>query len=257
MRRLISFPCEGETLIGTLDEAPGTTGVLIVSGGNEIRAGAHRGMALLAQRLAATGVPVFRYDRRGVGDSSGKNTGYEGAGPDLAAAITAFRDAAPGLTRLLAFGNCDGASAILLQAPDIVDRVALANPWITDSDDGMPPAAAIRARYAGRWRDPGAWRALIRGEINIGKLISGLRKIAASRHEAVSDLEERVFTALAAHPDAHIVLAKGDATAISFADAARKRGYPGPIETIETDSHSFARAVDADALFHFLRRLAH
>ena len=48
MRELISFPCEGDTLAGTLDDAPGATGLLIVSGGNEIRCGAHRGMALLA-----------------------------------------------------------------------------------------------------------------------------------------------------------------------------------------------------------------
>ena len=40
MRRLIGFACEGETLAATLDEAPGTTGLLIVSGGNEIRSGA-------------------------------------------------------------------------------------------------------------------------------------------------------------------------------------------------------------------------
>src|SRR3546814_2513341 len=52
MRTLIAFPCEGETLVGTLDAAPGKTGLLIVSGGNEIRVGAHRGMALLAERLA-------------------------------------------------------------------------------------------------------------------------------------------------------------------------------------------------------------
>ena len=52
MRRLIAFPCAGETLLGTLDEAYGKTGLLIVSGGNEIRIGAHRGMALLAQRLS-------------------------------------------------------------------------------------------------------------------------------------------------------------------------------------------------------------
>ena len=42
MRRVISFACEGETLFGSVDEAPGTTGLLIVSGGNEIRCGAHR-----------------------------------------------------------------------------------------------------------------------------------------------------------------------------------------------------------------------
>ena len=53
MRHQLTFDCEGATLAASLDEAPGTTGLLIVSGGNEIRSGAHRGMALLAQRVAA------------------------------------------------------------------------------------------------------------------------------------------------------------------------------------------------------------
>ena len=43
MRKLIAFPCAGETLVGSLDEGAGSTGLLIVSGGNEIRMGAHRG----------------------------------------------------------------------------------------------------------------------------------------------------------------------------------------------------------------------
>jgi len=91
MRELTNFPCEGDTLIGTLDDAPGTTGLLIVSGGNELRCGAHRGMALLAADLAAAGIPVFRFDRRGIGDSDGANHGYQDSGPDIAAAVRAFR----------------------------------------------------------------------------------------------------------------------------------------------------------------------
>ncbi len=54
LRRLIAFGCEGETLAATLDEAGGTTGLLIVSGGSEIRSGSHRGMAMLAARFSAS-----------------------------------------------------------------------------------------------------------------------------------------------------------------------------------------------------------
>src|SRR5204862_199686 len=64
MRRLISFPCEDATLVGTLDEGSSDTGLLIVSGGNEPRMGAHRGQAMLAARIAARGYSVFRFDRR-------------------------------------------------------------------------------------------------------------------------------------------------------------------------------------------------
>ena len=170
MRRQLSFPCEGATLAATLDDAPGTTGLLIVSGGNEIRCGAHRGMATLAQRIADAGHPVFRFDRRGIGDSDGANGGYEGSAPDIAAAITAFRRAAPQLTRIVAFGNCDAASALLLHQPLAVDALILANPWAYE-DDGdepaLPPAAAIRARYLSRLTDPKSLLRLLKGEIDV------------------------------------------------------------------------------------------
>ena len=91
IRRHLTFSVAGNTLVATIDEGPGTTGLLIVSGGNEIRAGAHRGMAMLAARLAQSGTPVFRYDRRGVGDSTGSNAGFAGGRDDLLAAAAACR----------------------------------------------------------------------------------------------------------------------------------------------------------------------
>src|SRR3546814_13676314 len=116
MRTLIAFPGEGETLVGTLDAAPGKTGLLIVSGGNEIRVGAHRGMALLAERLAAAGLPVFRFDRRGIGDSTGANDGYTSSGPDIAAAVRAFRAQVPHLSTLIGFGNCEDRKSTRLNS---------------------------------------------------------------------------------------------------------------------------------------------
>ena len=67
-RRHIEFPCEGETLVGTLDEADGPVGLLIVSGGNELRCGAFGGQSQLAAQIAALGFPTWRFDRRGIGD---------------------------------------------------------------------------------------------------------------------------------------------------------------------------------------------
>ena len=153
-RRLTVFPCAGEWLGGTLDAAPGGTGLLIVSGGSEVRIGAHRGMALLAARLARAGVPVFRYDRRGIGDSSGTDPGFAAAGPDLRAAVTAFRAGQPQLRRLVALGNCDAAALLALEGRAAgLDAVILTNPWTGAEADALPPAAAIRARYRARLRD--------------------------------------------------------------------------------------------------------
>ena len=108
-RRHLTFACEGETLVGTLDDAAGSTGLLLLSGGNEIRSGAFAGQARLAARLAEAGHPVFRFDRRGIGDSTGENRGFQEGGSDLAAALAAFRAERPGLAHIVGFGNCDAA----------------------------------------------------------------------------------------------------------------------------------------------------
>jgi len=255
MRRLFTFPCAGETLVGTLDAAAGSTGLLIVTGGNEVRAGAHRGMAMLAARLAADGVPVFRYDRRGVGDSTGANAGFVGSREDLLAAAAAFRSAAPQLERLVGFGNCDAATTLAWWGREAgCDAVVLANPWVVEPVDALPPAAAIRAHYVAQLRDPRAWGRIMTRGLSVGKLVRGLRRIVAPVRE--ESLAARTLAAIADWGDAAtIVLASGDATAITYADAARRAGIAPPTVKVETGSHSFARVGDAAALEDAIRSI--
>ena len=235
-RRLITFPCAGETLIGSLDEASGDTGLLIVSGGNEVRAGAHRGMAQLAASVAVAGFPVLRFDRRGVGDSTGENRGFRASAPDLAAAAGTFR-AGAGVTRVIGFGNCDAASALALFGRAAgIDAVILANPWVVEPADDLPPPAAIRARYAERLRDPAVWRRLARGRVSLGKLARGLARLARTSAPAQSDILSAITHWGRA---ATVILANRDATALAYAEAARGGAMSAPVR-IDTASHSFA-----------------
>lgn len=244
VRRLTAFSCAGERLAATLDPAPAAAaaGLLIVSGGNEIRTGAHRGMAILAQRVAAAGFPVFRYDRRGVGDSTGANGGFESSGPDLAAAAAEFRRLQPQLSRLVGFGNCDAATALALFGPAAgVDALVLANPWTIEGDPSdLPPPAAIRARYAAKLKDPRELWRLVSGGVDLAKLWRGLRR---SRAVPPAGLADRLRMALPA--DATILTARGDSTAIAF------RAALPTVAVVErdSDSHGFARPGDADWLF--------
>jgi exosortase A-associated hydrolase 1 len=252
VRRLIAFDCEGETLIGTLDsDGPASLGVLVVSGGNEVRAGAHRGMALLAARLAEDGLPVFRYDRRGIGDSGGRNRGWTSAAPDLAAALATFRREA-GVTRVVGFGNCDAASLLAIEGRRAgLEAVVLANPWTVETDDGLPPAAAIRAGYAAKLRRPSEWVRLLRGGVDLRKLARGIAKLLRSRPQP---LARQVVRAVARWGErATIVLAEGDATALAFVEAARDAGLRAETIAVPTASHGFARAADQVALENAIR----
>lgn len=252
MRRIIDFDCEGDRLIGTLDGAAGTSGLLIVSGGNEIRCGAYAGQAAMAAHFADLGIPVFRYDRRGIGDSEGQNSGFGGSAPDIAAAIVAFRREAPGLTRIIAFGNCDAATALaLFHAQAGLDGLILANPWTKDAESdaetpSTPSAAAIRARYWSRLTDPASIGRLLSGKISLKKLASGLLK--ASARETPSSLGTKLADALAecAVP-VDILIAERDMTALGFM-AVWKGGLRERVQgrahtrlsSIDTASHSFA-----------------
>lgn len=232
MRRIVQFGFEDSILTGTVDEAAGTTGVLVVSGGNEVRCGAHRGMAMLASRLAEHDIPAFRFDRRGVGDSEGENGGYASSAPDIAAALAAFRREQPHLARVIGFGNCDAATALLLLDRDC-DALVLANPWLGDEDAPLPPAA-LRRHYLRRLGSGAAWRAFLSN--NKVAMLKGLASALSTSRE--QPLAEQVLAALARRP-ATILLAARDRTAQVFADGVRPPAGVR-VRRIDTASHSFA-----------------
>lgn len=255
MRRMIDFPCAGHNLVGTLDDAPGSTGLLIVSGGNEIRSGAYAGQAALAAIFADKGYPVFRYDRRGIGDSAGINGGFESTAEDIAAAATAFREVMPQVTRLVAFGNCDAASALaLFHAGLPIDALILANPWVIEaatSGDAptVPSAAAIRSRYWTRLKNPRSVIDLLTGKVNLTKLAGGLAK--AAQKEEPSGLAMRLAGALSASTvPVKILLARRDTTALAFYGVWHEASF-APVRTkaditleqMDSASHSFADAT--------------
>jgi exosortase A-associated hydrolase 1 len=228
MRRMTNFACEGVQLAATLDEGTNGKGLLIISGGNEIRSGAHSGQAAMAAHFAKAGYPVFRYDRRGTGESEGDNGGFLSSHADLAAAVSAFRAEAPHLVRILAFGNCDAASALALFHDGLgLDGLVLANPWVieaaddTDEAHAMPPAAAIRARYLDRLKNPRTLLDLLSGKIDLRKLWRGLSKAAAPA-QSTGPASQIAAALNATSVPTTILLAERDATALAFLAEWRK-----------------------------------
>jgi exosortase A-associated hydrolase 1 len=246
-RRHLTFSCDGDTLAGTLDDAPGTAGLLLVSGGNEVRAGAFSGQAQLAALLAGAGFPVFRYDRRGIGDSSGENRGFRDEGPDIAAAIAAFKAARPGLERVVGFGNCDAASALMLNAGGGCDALVLANPWTIEQDDGALAPEAIRARYAEKLKNPKELLRLATGKISLRKLAGGLGR-AIKPAPAPTTLAQDMAVGLARYDGpVRLLIAERDRTGQAFV-AAWDAGDPR-LARCPGASHAFVEPRAREWLF--------
>ncbi|WP_340587533.1 hydrolase 1, exosortase A system-associated [Erythrobacter alti] len=245
-RRHITFGCGEEKLVGTLDGADGPVGLLIVSGGNEIRSGAFSGQAKLAAKIADAGYRVFRYDRPGIGDSSGDNRGFRDERGHVASAQDAFKAQSPSLSRIVAFGNCDAASALMLQGGAGCEGLVLANPWTFDEDNGdaLPPEA-IRARYAKKLADPREWFRLLRGKVSIRKLVGGLTRAATSSPSTTS-LAADMRNGLADYGgDIRFLIAGRDRTGLAFCSAW---GKDDRVSVRDGADHAFSAPEDFEWL---------
>lgn len=256
-RRHFTFDCEGEELAATLDDADGRVGLLVISGGNETRAGAFSGQAELAARVAAAGFPVLRFDRRGVGDSSGKNAGFEGSAADIMAAIAAFGSMKPEGLCVVGFGNCDAASALMLAGGAGLSGVILANPWTFDAEaaESMAPPEAIRSRYADKLKNPREILRLITGGVSLKKLAAGLRQ-AISPPPPASTLVEAMSKGMQSSTLVpRYLIAGNDRTGQTFMTA-----WPRPANgwnVCANAGHSFAEPHARDWLFEQLTGFLH
>jgi exosortase A-associated hydrolase 1 len=172
----LTLPCRGQRLLGVWHPSsrPARRGVIVVVGGPQYRAGAHRQFVLLARHLAQAGIPVLRFDCRGMGDSDGEFEGFAAIGPDIAAAVDEFSARETDATDIVLWGLCDGASAILDYAhrdPRIKGLVLL-NPWVR-TEEGLA-RARVRHYYPGRALSVDFWRKLFSGGVDIGGALSAM-----------------------------------------------------------------------------------
>jgi exosortase A-associated hydrolase 1 len=237
-------------LVGTLDEGSQASGLLIVSGGNELRSGPWTGQAQLAAQIAHAGFPVFRFDRRGIGDSEGPNSEFRSSARDIVSALAAFREACPHVTRVVAMGNCDAASALMLAGGAGCDGLILSNPWTIEDDSAAPPPEALRGHYRQRLADPAALKRLLRGEVRLSALFASLMR-ALRPAPPPTGLAQDMATGIARFTaPVSFLLASRDRTAQAFL-AAWKKGDPR-IRISEGASHSF---VEPEARVWLLERV--
>lgn len=170
----VAFEVDGEALIGIVHvpEQAASRGVLaIVAGGPQYRAGCCRQLVQMARALASQGIPVMRFDYRGLGDASGGFRGFRDIGPDLAAAIDAFVANTTGLKEIVLWGGCDAASAAMIHGPNfpIVTGMILGNPFVHSEQTAAK--AVVKHYYLRRIRDKAFWKKLLGLRMNPFKVL--------------------------------------------------------------------------------------
>lgn len=164
----LCFDCLGDSLVGMIHPATDSkTGVVIVVGGPQYRIGAHRQFIELARGLAQAGIPAFRFDTRGMGDSGGDFPGFESLDDDIRAAIDAFMAASPTLERVILWGLCDAASAIMFYAHSDrrVSGIVLLNPWVRT--EASYAKTELKHYYGSKIGNLRFWRRLFTGDIDL------------------------------------------------------------------------------------------
>jgi len=250
------------------DGAGTRVGVVIVVGGPQYRVGSHRQFVLLARDLAAAGYPVLRFDYRGMGDADGEPVGFEGAGPDIEAAVDTLMAQCPTLDGVVLWGLCDAASAALFQAPRdgrIVGLVLL-NPWVRT--EAGAARTTLRHYYRGRFTDLRVWRRLLKEPARLvraaGSLVA-LRRAASSQSGSGDGgrmLPERMLAAAEAYAGNLLWILSGrDLTADEFrevvsADArweALLARDGSRCMTLEAANHTFSSASQREEVARLTR----
>lgn len=270
----IQFGCQGDVLSAVLHHGARSNnrGVLLVVGGPQYRVGSHRQFMLLARYLAAEGVPVLRFDYRGMGDSSGPLVGFEGIGNDICSAIDCFQTVLPQIEEVVIWGLCDAATAAAFYAPGDarIKGLALLNPWVR-SEQGEAKAY-IKHYYIGRLLSKNFWSKVVSGKFDLFGSLKSLdqivNKATAAKEDGVSSTESdgcqadssltrRMEAALSQFEgNVMLVLSGNDLTAAEFREAAnssprfqkilKRERYK--IEKMDEADHTFSRRVWRDAV---------
>ena len=276
--RGVSFVCEGCWLYGVLSLpsplAPGARrGVVLVVGGPQYRVGSHRQFTLLARALAQQGVPVLRFDYRGMGDSEGEMRDFLDVDADLRAAIDAFTAQVPSVQEVVLWGLCDAATAAMLYAHQDkrVAGLVLLNPW-GRTEEGVA-RAYLKHYYLSRLLQPGLWRKIARGQFDYAGAVRSFWRLlgnAARRKPAASDapaaaasaapsLPERMLDGFSRfHGQTLVIISGADLTGREFQDMVAApawqklmRGKRVSRQTLAQADHTFSRPDWRDQVAHW------
>ncbi len=184
-----------------IDRRGGDLCAVFLNAGAVRRIGPNRLWVETARRWAARGVPSIRMDLEGIGDADGDPGRYADVGnfytPEFGAQVSSIVDDLAGRgfgPRFVLVGLCAGAYWAFHTAatdPRIVESVIL-NPRAMIWDSGL--LARREAKKAGQVLEAGAWRRLVRGEIELSRIVDVSRAVAGSAASAARRAPTRLVT---------------------------------------------------------------
>ena len=176
---VFTFSCGKDQLVGILNggSEEETRGVLIIVGGPQYRVGSHRQFVLLARQLSSLGIPVLRFDYRGMGDSEGIFSNFANINQDIATAVESFFQHCVNLQEVVLWGLCDAASAALLYAwsDPRVKGLVLLNPWVRT--DTTLARTYLKNYYFTRLSSRDLWRKVGRGQFDVLNSLTSFIKL--------------------------------------------------------------------------------
>jgi exosortase A-associated hydrolase 1 len=242
IQRALRFNCQGSCLVGVIDvpDRPLERGVLVLTGTRQYRVGGHRQFALLARIMAPRGLPVMRFDCRGIGDSEGAPRRYDALGDDIRAAMKEFFKQVPEMKEVVVWGLDDAATAAALYAhtDSRVRALILCNPWMRNPDAGE--RATLLPHLRARFGELGFWRRIASNDDESGTE-EGRHSQRAIAVDAHLPLQERMIASLACFDGNTLVILGGaDPQAKDFAALLDKHDARARRVTITGANHSFA-----------------
>jgi len=183
-------------LFGVLSSAPGNQSrpaIVMFNAGSAHHVGPNRIYVALARHLAAAGYDSLRFDLESLGDSVNRKPGRENypyphtATDDARAALVLMKSL--GYERFIAMGLCSGAHttyhAGLQLVDDCIEELILINPmsfyWKEGNSLDTSRKFEDAAAYKRSARDPKRWLKLLRGDVNMKRMIEAIGTVLRSK----------------------------------------------------------------------------
>lgn len=240
------YSVEQRQCMGIFHYSTGEIGVLLVVGGPQYRVGSHRQFVVMSRALAEAGIPSFRFDVRGMGDSTGTKQAFYDLDEDITEALNQFEKIS-GLKQFVILGLCDGASASMIYASKDkrIRGLVLINPWLKNT--AAQGQVMLKHYYSERLFNGKFWKKLFSGRVSLVGTLSdfftALKRAFSGKNSEALDYPSQMMEGMAAfRGKACLILSGKDLTAREFEQITKQSELWQRALSVNLETHNFSNA---------------